>query len=154
MAHSRETIRKAIVTAITGLTTTGTNVEVWRTHAIEADEHPHLAVMPGSEAEIVSESIENTYGVTEHRDLPIIIEARAVRAAPGGTHTTLADTIDDICAEVEIAMTADTTLGGLAVDTMLLSTELSLDGSGERPVGLAVMGWLVRYAVNRTNPTG
>ncbi len=152
MAHKRESIRKAIVTAVTGLATTGTNVETWRTHAVGEGELPHLNVMPGADSEVISESIENVFGDTEHRDLPITVEARAVQATDT-SHEALADVVDDICAEVEIAIVADVTLGGLAVDAMLVSTELSIDGSGERPVGLAVMGWLVRYAVNRANPT-
>ena len=151
MAHSREAIRKAVVTRLTGLVTTGGNVESWRTHAVGEDEMPHLSIMPGEDPEIVSEDIENQFGTIEVRDLPIMVEARGVDTVTSG-HAATADLIDDICAEVEVAMLTDATLGGLAVDSRLLSTELSIDGSGERPVGLARMGWLIRYSVDRANP--
>jgi len=151
MAHAREVIRKAVVTALTGLDTTGSNVETWRTHAVGEDERPHLSIMPGEDSEIVSEDVENEFGFMEVRDLPIMVEARAVQAS-GTSHTALADVVDDICAEVEVAMIADATLGGVAVDSRLLSTELSIDGSGERPVGLATMSWLIRYSVDRSDP--
>ncbi len=151
MAHSRRAIRKAVVTAVTGLTTTGTNVVSWRLHAIDASERPQLAVMVAALPETVSDTVENQYGYTEIRDLPVTLEAR-VEQASASTHADALDTLDDICQEVEIAMVGNAALSALVVDVMLESTEISMAGDGERPAALATMEWLVRYSVDRSSP--
>ena len=150
--HRRELIRKAVVTRLTDLATTGERVESWRTHALSVNEMPHLAIMPADDPEQVAGDIENEFGTMEVRDLPITVEARAIQMEDSG-HSELADELDDICGEVEVAMLSDVKLGDLAVDSRLLSTELSIDGSGERPVGVARMIWLIRYEVDRADPT-
>ena len=152
MAHVREGIRDAIVTAVTGLTTTGTNVELWRLHPVESDEVPGLSVMVGSSPEVVSDDVENQLGTLEVRDLPVTIETRVVQAT-SSSHAAVLDTLDDSCAEVETAMVGTAGIIALTDDVRLISTELSLDGSGERPVALAVMEWIVRYTVDRAGPS-
>ena len=156
MAHSREAIRKAIVTAVTGLTTTGTNVVDWRLYAVDEGDRPQLAVMVGMSPETVDDEIENEYGNTEVRALPVTIEGRTEQGSAtksiASDHTGVLDVLDDICAEVEFALNVDTTLGGLAVDVRLESTEINLAGGGELPVALVTMEWIVRYSVDRSNP--
>lgn len=150
MAHGREGIRKAIVSAVTGLTTTGANVLNWSIHAWGESQLPGLAVEVASES--MSETIGNEFGVTEVRDLVVVVAARATQAG-GSSRSAMLDTVDDICQEVEAAIVADPTLGGLAIDAMLEGTEFRVDGSGEIPVAIAEMEWRVRYSVDRSNPT-
>lgn len=145
MAHARESIRKAIITACTGLTTTGSNVGGWNIHAIDATDLPWLSVKVTGEA--LSDSIENEFGDYEVRQLSVSIEARARALAD------LDDTLDDICAEVETAVMGDSSLAALIKDVQLVGTSFELDGEGEKPVGLATMEWIIDYRVNSTAPT-
>ena len=62
------------------------------------------------------------------------------------------DTIDTISKEVEEAIAADRTLGGLAKDTYLESTEIEFNAEGEKPLGYVSMTFLTNYYVKETNP--
>ncbi len=62
------------------------------------------------------------------------------------------DTIDTISKEVEEAIMADRTLGGLAKDTYVESTEIEYTGEGEQPVGYVTLTFLTNYYVQETNP--
>ena len=60
--------------------------------------------------------------------------------------------IDTISKEVEEAIMADRTLGGLAKDTYVESTEIEYTGEGEQPVGYVTLTFLTNYYVQETNP--
>ena len=60
--------------------------------------------------------------------------------------------IQNICKEVEEAISADRTLGGLAKDTYVESTEIEYTGDGEQPVGYVTLTFLTNYYVQETNP--
>ena len=62
------------------------------------------------------------------------------------------DTIDTISKEVEEAISADRTLGGLAKDTYIESTDIEYTGDGEQPVGYVTLSFLTNYYVQETNP--
>lgn len=64
----------------------------------------------------------------------------------------LDDSLDQICLEVEKALAADPTLGGLITDLMLESTEINLNGDGEQPIGHANMDFTALYFVRETAP--
>lgn len=145
VAHARESIRKAIITACTGLTTTGTNVGGWNIHVIDAATLPWLSVKVTSEA--LSDSIENEFGEYEVRQMSFDVEVRA-RALTG-----LEDTLDDACAEIEAAIVGDSSLAALIKDVQLVGTSFELDGEGEKPVGVATMSWIIDYRVDSTAPT-
>lgn len=144
MPHARSQIRDAVVTAVTGLTTTGSNVFASRVY-------PH-ATLPSLAVYTVAESVqdeEGTLGTKQHRALEVIVEARAKAAAAA----TLDDTLDTIAAEVEAALVADRTLGGLAKWTEYQEAEIELDAEAEQPVGLARLTFAVIYRVDGTDPT-
>jgi hypothetical protein len=56
-------------------------------------------------------------------------------------NSALDDTLDQICKEVEIAISADIFFAGLTDDARLVSTNYQLDAAGEKPVGIADMIW-------------
>jgi len=62
------------------------------------------------------------------------------------------DEIDKICKEVEIAISADTTLNGLAKDCYLQSTSIEYNTEGEQPLSYAVLTFLTNYYVQETAP--
>jgi len=149
MAHARESIRKAVVTAVTGLTTTGSRVTGRVLHTRKAAELPGLAVIVADDPESKSDLVQDETGVIEARDLPIRIEGRVYAL------TEVEDTLDDICAEVETALQANSGLAALIVGgtLRLLSTRVELDGEGEKQVGVVTLEWLVTYRVDATAPT-
>jgi hypothetical protein len=73
MTHKRTTIRDAVVTAVTGLTTTGTNVTPSRVFNVETEALPHLSVYMGDE----ERSEESDSMSADLISAELIIEARA-----------------------------------------------------------------------------
>jgi hypothetical protein len=137
--HVRRQVRDAIAVRLTGLTTTGSRVYVNNVDPLAVAELPALTIRNGAE-QIDRQSLgsPNPY---VRRAQTVIVSAH-VRAASAP-----ADTIDEIAKEVEVAMcgTIDAiTLGGLAVDTMLVAIdEPRISGDGERIVASADMQFQV-----------
>lgn len=147
MAHARASIRQAIITALTGLTTTGARVGGRRLHTSEPADTPGISVIVAESPETWSGLMDHENGSVEARDLPVKIEGR-VYALTG-----YEDTLDTISAEVETALQGNAALAALCSEVRLISTQVDVDGEGEKPVGLLTMEWLVTYRVNRTAPT-
>ncbi len=149
MAHARESIRKAVVTAVTGLSTTGARVTGRVLHTMEAANLPGLAVIVADDPEAKSDLVQDESGVIESRDLPIRIEGRVYAVSD------YEDTLDDISAEVETAMQGNAALAALIVSgsLRLLATRIELDGEGEKVVGVVTQDWVVTYRVDVTAPT-
>ena len=141
--HLRKQIRTASAIAVTSLTTTGANVFKTRFYPQETANLPCLLVYT-LEEETEPASMGNT-GTLE-RTVTLAIEA-VVKATE-----TLDDTLDKICKEVEIALMADPTLGGLAKDSYIMSTEIDEDVVGEKPVGVARMEFNVIYLAVKNAP--
>lgn len=131
MTHKRQQIREQAVTLLTGLATTGARVFASRVYPIQRAELPGLLVYAKNEP-----SQRASMGGSLMRDLTLVVEAVA-RGAD------LDDTLDTICKEVEAAMTAR--LNGLAKDCYLAATDISYDGQGEQPHGVARMEFAVVY---------
>ena len=144
MAHKRESIRKAIVTAVTGLTTTGSNVFSGITYDLASGDLPALKVYAKNEQydEDNSELVD-----IEGRLLMVTVEA--VEKAS----TDLDDTLDDICEEVEIAIAGSTGVADLVIGGRLDSTEIEFESGAELPVGTATMKWAIFYRVDSTAPS-
>ena len=142
MAHVRQSIRDHIVSAVTGLSTTGANVFPSRVYPIAAGKMPGLAVYTLSEA-IEAQTLRPPRGLV--RVLEISIEAYV----EGSTND---DVLDNICAEVEAAVAADITRGGNAKDTILVSFEADY-ADGERPLVVGRLTYQVTYSTAETNAT-
>ncbi len=147
MAHARASVRQAIVTALTGLTTTGSRVGGRLLHTAAPAATPCLSVIVAGSPETWSGAMMHENGSVEARDLPVTIEGR-IYALTG-----YEDTLDTIAAEVETALQGNAALAALCSEVRLISTQVEIDGEGEKPVGLLTMEWLVTYRVNRTAPT-
>lgn len=144
-AHVRTQIRKQVVTTLTGLTTTGARVHEMPVYAIEKAKLPALAIYTLSE-----ESPEMTAGGRPRvvkRTVQLAVEAYAM-----GTGAALQDALDQICKEVETALSTDPLRGGLAHDTRPEGVELTLSPEGEKPHGVARMSWVVDYKTKETVP--
>ena len=136
MAHIRKTIREHVVTTITSLSTTGSNVYETRYFPLQTGNLPALIVYT------LDETVEDyTIGQntrTQLRSLNLIIEAHCRGTA------NIDDTLDTIAEEVEEAMVADITRGGNAKDTKLVSTEVDFDTASQK-TGLMRLTYLITY---------
>jgi len=142
MSHLHTQIRGAIVTALTGLATTGPRVYANRLMALPASGLPALNVT------LDEESAE---GLTIHgpqhyqRRLGVVVSAFA-RASVG-----VDDILDQIGLEVEIALA-----GGITVDGQTLElnyTGMSFDDElGEQPTGVRRMSFDVTFTALATAP--
>ena len=136
MAHVRKAIREHVVTTVTSLSTTGSNVYETRYFPLQTGNLPALIVYT------LDESIEDyTLGKntrTQQRLLNLIIEAHCRGTA------NIDDTLDTIAEEVEEAMVTDVTRGGNAKDTKLVSTEIEFDTASQK-TGLMRLTYLINY---------
>jgi hypothetical protein len=135
--HVRRQIRERIVTLVTNLTTTGNRVYPHQVYALaRCDELPCLLVYEPTE-ECVKENM--CHPGTLERTLSVSIEAIATDAV-----STLADTLDQICKEVEVVMATDPYLSNLAKACSLTRTEIQFDGGdSQKPAASARMTWTV-----------
>nr|AKH46903.1 hypothetical protein [uncultured marine virus] len=149
MAHVREQIRDAVVSVVTGLSTTSSRVFVNRQTEITEDELPCLNVSTTS-SEMVDEYSDyyrfNTY------DLALTIEGFA------SGETNVDETLEDILAEVDTAIAADVqleaALGGDKVWFCILESA-SMDELDEKstPASTLTMEYRVRYRTSAGDPT-
>lgn len=143
MAHGRQQIRDAAVSAVTGLPITGSNVYSGR--AYRKVKLPCLSVYTPTEAASPGEDL--VMGSTkQERTLVLEIVATAKKRAD------IDDYLDDICADVEAAIAADATLAGLVKTIAYVGTEIELTGELEDDAGNAAMRWEVVYRVDQADP--
>lgn len=135
MAHVRQQIREAAATLVTGLTTTGANVFQSRVYNLQESQLPALLVYTSQEA------IELADGTLDapQRILSLVIEGKAQATA------NVEDTLDDIAKEVEIALGADITVGGLAHGNDLTNTLKQVTAEGDQPIGSVQLTYDVKY---------
>jgi len=128
--HIRRQVREAVAARLTGLTTTGSRVYVNNVDPLAIGELPALMIRNGPEQiERMSLGQPNVY--IRRAQMVLVTAVARATAAP-------ANTIDQIVAEVEVAMlgTQDALLlGGLAVDVMLVALdEPRISGEGDKIV--------------------
>jgi hypothetical protein len=141
--HIRQQIRERAGTVLTGLTTTGSNVFETRIYPLENTNLPALVIYTKNET---SEPIVISTNRLMSRELELIVEIYVKQTS------NFDDQVDKICKEVEVAISADTTLNGLAKDCFLQSTEIEYNTEGEQPLSYAVLTFLTNYYVQETAP--
>lgn len=148
MAHHRQAIRDAVTTAVTGLTTTGTRVFKSRKYPLQEAELPGLLVYA-----LTEEATPITLGYPRYLDRVLTVRVVGVAKANASLDTTL----DNIAAEVETALAADYTLGGLVIELHLANTELMMqtindEEISDKPIGVVALDWSVLYRTIETTP--
>ena len=139
MSHARQQIREALATQLSSAGIS--NVTQSRVRTFQT--LPSVNVLSTSES--IAPEI-STAGMVQARELEISVEVRAK-----GT-SNVDDSLDGIAVDIEVAIMADPTLGGLAHYAELLATEVEFDDEAEKPTGLLAMTWQVTYMVNASNP--
>ena len=139
--HLRRQIRERIVTDVTGLSTTGSNVFEGRVYPVEKSKLPCLLVYD-SEEEIEAGT----------RTMLAILTVTIEGYAQGGDGATVLDTLVGIQKEVQIAMAGDVSINSLAGDSVPISADISLSGEGSKPSGSNRITYRVRYGYTENAP--
>lgn len=139
MTHKAETVLDAVVTAVTGLSTTGANVTRGRAYAVSAV--PSLSVFMGQDV------VDNELSIGHYdRELEVFIEAHV--ASTGD----LEETLNQIRAEVFAALRADHTLGGAAIEIRPdADSRPELEGETDIPHARQQQLYLVKYRHSTTS---
>ena len=144
--HRAEQIADAVVTKLTGLTTTGANCFRARVHELPESSLPALCVYVGNDVPR-SDGGSSSFRFIDG-DLTIMVEA-VVKSSSGMDSTLL-----QIRKEATIALQADVTQGlAFVIDTQEGPSSIDLAGEGDKPVGRLRMDWIIRYRRSRTDPS-
>jgi len=135
MSHIRQQIRDEIATVLTGLTTTGANVFVTRVMPMEDSVLPGLTVSTGPE-ELNTEDGQRISRIQE-RMLDVVVAGYDKLSAG------VDDQLDDIAAEVEVAIFGATLTKCSFID--LANIETSVEAGAELPVGKITMTFRAHY---------
>jgi len=141
MTHRAESIMQAVVTNVTGLTTTSTRVSRGRAYPIS--DVPALTVEMGQDVV----ALQNLSYID--RDLDIVITGHAKQTTQYDT------TLNLIREEVHIALMANRQQGltNYVLDTMPVGDGApELSGDGDQPISRQRMTWRIRYRHSVTNP--
>jgi hypothetical protein len=145
MPHRREQIMDAVVTAVTGLTTTGTNVFRGRAYPLGEAELPGLLVYMGGEEVVSEQTLDEMICVMEVAVVPMV----AVTADPDQALNLIAE-------ESTVALAADYTLalpGVVYRIEEIGADEPEIAGEGETIAAAQRLRWQITYRRNRTDPT-
>ena len=137
MSHVRQVLRDAVVTSLSGLGTTGSNIFNTRIFPLAQSSLPCLTVFSESE-----EAEELTLGGNLDRAVSIVVTGYA-RAT-----SNIENTLDTIAAEVEAAFNP----GASAKYWTLAGTAFEFDGDGDNAIATIAMTFSVFYQTARSAP--
>lgn len=142
--HRAESIMDAVVSAVTGLTTTGTNVYRGRAYPIEVSKLPALVVWQGDDATVSEHMGDEVISLLE-------VNIDAIVREPS---TQIDTTLNLIREEITVALMADYTLGLNYVAGIMEQSadEPDILGDGDAPHAQMRTNWGVTYLHSRTNP--
>ena len=148
--HVAKQVLDAVVTACTGLSTTGSNVFRSRVHTMTESQLPALLIYAQEdimEDELLGMQTDGNKGI--HYVISVAIDA----VEKDASETTAENNLFEIRKEVQPALEADLTLGGKSKDLWL--TEATVEdrtGSGDSPILSLNMLWQIRYRVKQGAP--
>ena len=126
--HLRTSLRDAMATAVTGLTSTGSRVHKSRLYPVAADALPCLLVACGEQEQLQQERT-------------LLMTVRGMAKATGDLDATL----NQIALEVEAAVQAAGMLGGKVDDVTLIEIRTDVDDSMDKPVGVIELTYRLIY---------
>lgn len=136
MAHVRKSIRDRMATTLrSGVGLVNRRVYTTRFYALTAEALPAITVSTSAEAS----SMATIGQKTMMRNLLMAVDIY-VRATAN-----VDDDLDAIAVQVEEAIANDFTLGGLAKDAVLQSTDIDFSGDSEQPLAVGRLTFSVRY---------
>ena len=146
MTHARNTIRSAMVTQLTGLPLTGSNVFPPRAKPIQDSDLPAIVVNTLSEEHDVDQASFASGVLKQMRALQVqvVVHSRNIDGE------TVAAQLDSIAEDVEDIIYADKTLGVSVKDTMYQGTEIVIEPDSDIPRGEMTLTFLVMYRVSES----
>ena len=139
MTHQRKTIRDAVITTLTGLSTTGSRVFNSRVYPNGESKLPCLNVFTLSEA-VELDSVKSTI-----RSLELVVEGFA------SANSNIENTLDTIATEVEEALGSDTSLSNTCQSHNITNTEITLANEGSLPIGVVRLVFNVIYRTTQAD---
>jgi hypothetical protein len=140
--HERQAIREAMIAQLVGV------APAFRTQArarvFKSREAPmRLAELPAINIYVDSELITPGSEATSPRELKRVV----VMAVEGWVSASenVDDALDDLALEIEAAMDVDTFLGDTAFDSVLVSTEMGIKPTGDRPMGCVHLEYAITF---------
>jgi len=139
--HPRKAIRRKVI-AVLKAANTAAGQEVHPNRVIPLT----LKRMPAFLIYTLQETIDPESVETGPRELTRLLDLQvdAIVAAVTADEA-LDDTLDDLALEIEQALHADTSLGGLSDDLYLVDTDVGFDPDGEIPAGRVSLTYRVKY---------
>lgn len=141
MSHARLKIRDRVVSILEAAAVASV-VSPSRVYPLAAD--TISAVLVYTNTEVIADTTL-TAPRRLSRELVLVIECVARDSAR------LDDRLDVLCADVENAIGADNTLGGLVKDCLLSDTTITHSFQGDAPIGSARMQFRVQYRTSETD---
>jgi hypothetical protein len=138
--HLHKQIRDALVTALTGLTTTSTRVYANRLQVMADANLPGLRIFLDS---------EEAQEATIHQ--PVLEERTLVVECCGKAVTGLDDLLDQISKEVEVALASGISISGKSLQLFYAGMEFT-DMQSDRPVGVKRLRFSVPYMAMSNAP--
>lgn len=144
MPHKREQILDAIVAAVTGLVTTGTNVKRARVYSEKDTALPSISVYQGGDSPQDDSPFDR---IDSH--LTVITQYRVKTSSQQ-----VDELLNQIDVEVTKALQADHTLGLAFVFDIEEgeADEPDLDNESSKPTASMRKSWTVKYQRSRTDP--
>ena len=136
MAHLRNQIRDAVVSRLTGLSTTGSNVFRSRIYPLENNKLPGLCIFTKSES-TTFDTLTRPRSISRVLEIGVEAYVKAI--------SNYDNTLDTIAVEVEEAIASDVTFSNLAKDTQVTSFDADFSGDGEQPVAIGRFTIEVNY---------
>lgn len=145
MSHARQSIKDQIAASLTGLTTTGTRIDLPRIFGLARAQLPALSV------DIIAEEAFDSDRESRYQGRRAMLEivGYAIETEQG---TALSTQLDNIDQEVATALFADVTLNALIKDIEFEGME-KLYTPGEDIHGQIRIRYRVIYGVDQSNPT-
>ena len=141
MAARVETILAAVTTALTGLTTTGANVQRARAWPVSA--LPALTVSQGENAVLAEDAQLDI--ITRQLQFSVVAQIKAI--------TNLETSLNQISSEVYAALVADRSLGLAYVFDLTLvgDSAAEIEAEQDEPTARQVMTWALIYEHSKTS---
>jgi hypothetical protein len=141
MVHIRKQLRAEVTATLNAVPSLSGKVHKTRLKRFAQTDLPRVVVYTMDEA---SESDGSAHGMMRQVTLLIEIIVKG--------NELIDDAVDDLAEIIEVTLQNDRKRGGLAFDTTLTSTRLSIAQDGEEKTGHGVLTYSVVYRTARANP--
>jgi hypothetical protein len=141
LTHVRQQLREAAARALVGLPVTQHRVFSGRAYPVNETEIPCLCLATPNETSEI-DSIGD----------PVLARTVQLMVIGYDEGTEIEDRLDQIALEVERALAADVTLGGLALTCDLADTAKRVDGDAKKRKGEVTLTYQILYRTPRSAP--